>query len=486
MQMLPQNILINFVARIPRFQYLSGYRATFFFIFLFSALNILGNKQNSYVVTAISVFGNTVTKPDVVLSELTFAINDTLDFDLIANHIVLSKNNLQRTPLFNSVDIQYSITENKLIFVINVEERWYLWPQLVLNFADIDFNAWLDKKDWSRLIYGIRLYKYNFRGRNEILKLLFVSGFIQQRGITWYDIYLDKQRKHSLGGSFLYSFQNYVDYSIFENKVLTFKSDKRNIYEYYKSSFDYTLRLGLNQKVKATLGYEKYEISDTVFNLNPFFLGNNQRKASFGYINISYLLDTRNQRSYPLSGSWVRFTFSKKGFYTKYENVNCIGIELTAKSYYGLSSKVTSATSINFRLNEQKVKPLFMQVPSGNDNNFQGYEYYSLFGDISVLYKGLLKYELVAPRKTTLKFVPWQKFNKPSYAIYSNLFVNAGYYQNRMDIVESTKNNLLNSWQYSLGVGVDFVTYYDRVFRVELTMNKMRRMGVYFHFVSPI
>ena len=36
------------------------------------------------------------------------------------------------------------------------------------------------------------------------------------------------------------------------------------------------------------------------------------------------------------------------------------------------------------------------------------------------------------------------------------------------------------------GVGLDFVTYYDKVIRVEFSTNKLNEFGFFLHFVQPI
>jgi hypothetical protein len=43
---------------------------------------------------------------------------------------------------------------------------------------------------------------------------------------------------------------------------------------------------------------------------------------------------------------------------------------------------------------------------------------------------------------------------------------------------------LANSWQYGYGVGLDLITYYDFVMRMEYSINKMKQSGFFIHFAS--
>ena len=42
-----------------------------------------------------------------------------------------------------------------------------------------------------------------------------------------------------------------------------------------------------------------------------------------------------------------------------------------------------------------------------------------------------------------------------------------------------------NEFLYGYGLGIDFVTYYDIVFRVEFSANKFGETGLFLHFNAP-
>ena len=63
-----------------------------------------------------------------------------------------------------------------------------------------------------------------------------------------------------------------------------------------------------------------------------------------------------------------------------------------------------------------------------------------------------------------------------------NIFVDAGYVHNEFP---DPTNTMVNNWQYSAGVGLDFVTYYDQVFRINYAINRHGEHGLFFHLETP-
>ena len=70
-----------------------------------------------------------------------------------------------------------------------------------------------------------------------------------------------------------------------------------------------------------------------------------------------------------------------------------------------------------------------------------------------------------------------EKFNEIPIAMYINFFADAGYVQ---DKYYNQNNYLSNQFQYAYGIGYDYVTYYDLVFRFEYAFNKLHESGLFF------
>ena len=98
-------------------------------------------------------------------------------------------------------------------------------------------------------------------------------------------------------------------------------------------------------------------------------------------------------------------------------------------------------------------------------------------------FRSNLKYELVKPsRKKVKKGQEENKFKALQYAFYINLFADAGYVTNKYTENNPYNNKMLFSW----GLGIDFVTYYDMVFRFEYAFTSIGTNGFFIRFGMPI
>jgi hypothetical protein len=90
---------------------------------------------------------------------------------------------------------------------------------------------------------------------------------------------------------------------------------------------------------------------------------------------------------------------------------------------------------------------------------------------------------LVPKHELHTDIIPLEKFATIPYAFYINLYGDAAYAQ---DTQFSRYNPLTNSWLLGYGAGIDFVTYYDLVFRLEYSINRFGESGYFLHFTAPI
>jgi hypothetical protein len=99
--------------------------------------------------------------------------------------------------------------------------------------------------------------------------------------------------------------------------------------------------------------------------------------------------------------------------------------------------------------------------------------------------KNNFKFALLPRRDFDIPFIRSEKFGKVHFAIYLNAFLDLGFVDNYYP--DPTLNNdLENSLLIGYGLGIDFVTYYDLVLRIEYALNRMNEYGIYLHFTAPI
>jgi hypothetical protein len=106
----------------------------------------------------------------------------------------------------------------------------------------------------------------------------------------------------------------------------------------------------------------------------------------------------------------------------------------------------------------------------------RGYEYYVTDGYQYGLVRLSLKRELF----NNTYSLPVRYFTAVPVRIYPKVFFDAGYINNPTP----SSNTLVNTLQYSLGVGLDLVTFYDMKVRLEYARNHLGQNGLYLHFNS--
>jgi len=130
---------------------------------------------------------------------LLFHPGDTIYKERLELYIQKSKDNLFNTSLFNFITINtLEESTNFISIFIMVEERWYLWPYLILEQADRNLSSFLNEKDWSRINYGLMLVKYNFRGRRETVKVKIRLGYKEQFQLFYQVPNFINSKKHGI------------------------------------------------------------------------------------------------------------------------------------------------------------------------------------------------------------------------------------------------------------------------------------------------
>ena len=101
-----------------------------------------GFTQEKIIIDNIIIAGNNITKQEIILRELTFKKGEGLSQKQIEEKIKQSKENLTNLSLFNFVDIKSAARNAKADIIIDVVERWYIWPYPILELSERNFNVW--------------------------------------------------------------------------------------------------------------------------------------------------------------------------------------------------------------------------------------------------------------------------------------------------------------------------------------------------------
>lgn len=434
----------------------------------------------------IQIVGNRITKEQIILRELSFQQNDTLDNEAFIEALIQSKKNLLNTSLFNFVKIDYALLDPHEVFlVIQVEERWYTFPLPIFEIDDNNFNTWWKDKDFSRINYGGLLVRNNFRGRNEKLSLIAQFGFTERFRLKYNIPYINKSQKSGLGFKFSYNRRDEIVYSTFNNERLQFKDGNKDAIRNYAAGVDFTYRGAIFNKHTFGVEYDFNSIVDTIVKLNPNYLGKKQSETQFLSLYYNFTHDNRDSRNYPLVGNYLSLSARKYGLGLFKNPIDLTNFQFQLKKYWDLQKRFFFSSSIRGVIAVNNNQPYLLQNGLGYSSSFhiRSYEYYVIDGQNIGLGKAQIRYQLVKPSTMQLDFVPVSRFNKFHYAFYLGLFSDIGYVE---DNIGFAKNMLANELQYGMGISLDFVTYYDTVIRSEFSINKFGESGFFIHFVAPI
>lgn len=435
-------------------------------------------------VQEIRISGNMKTKSFIIHRELTFREGDTLCFYELSSALIQSRKNLLNQPLFHfvSTGIENGDSPGMVRVLIAVTERWYTWLWPVFEISDRNFNAWLENGDLTRLSYGLFFQQENFRGRLEKLHVRVKLGYQQQLALLYEAPYLNRRKTIGAGFSISTGRQREVGYSTMNNKLLYFRSSDFMLEELDMAVFA-RYRPDIHISHTLQLRINRLNLNDSLLVLNPEFTTN--AVTDPGFAELSYLIkaDFRDQRAYPLKGWYFDAELARFGL-SGDDDVGFFNFRPTLRLHFPVAPRWYAAFGAAAKLSAGGNIPYSLNRALGYRRDYvRGYEYYVTEGRHFWLLKSNLKYALLKPGIKRIGWIASEKFNTVPYAVYLSAFADLGR-------AWSAKNDPANDYQgrtqAGAGLGLDFITYYDKVVRMEFSVNARRETGFFLHFMAAI
>ncbi|MBC8148009.1 MAG: hypothetical protein H8E98_08515, partial [Bacteroidetes bacterium] len=444
------------------------------------------NSDDYFVINQIFISGNKTTKLHIIIRELEFRKSDTLSTKQLQEVLDNSRKNLLNTSLFNFVKLDtINLGENRIDINIDVTERWYTWPVPLIEIDERNFNTWWETKNLDRASYGFYLVKNNFRGRMETLKLLLKFGYNEKYELSYFAPYVNKKQTIGLGFAASVNGTHEVAYNTVNDKLIYYKDEKNYLSESFTSSVNMLIRPNIHNSHNLELRYFQYHFDDTLLKLNDKFSYFNNYKLQYLSFCYKFKNDYRDYKPYPLHGYYFDAEFTKDGFgLMREEKLDVLVVKSVFRKYCQFADRIYFASGISGKISSSGFQPYYLQRGLGYSRDFvRGYEYYVVDGQNYAMLKTNIKYNLIPTKVRTFKFIPTEKFNKIHYAVYCNIYLDAAYVEDKQF---QLNNSLSNEILFGSGIGLDFVTYYDKVLRLEYSINKMKETGFFVHFIAPI
>lgn len=448
---------------------------------------VCAQQQDScFVVSKINVTGNKVTKLSTIDREMLFHEGDTICSE---ESVKESRENLLNTSLFNFVDFYWSDDEgkqNSKTLTISVVERWYLWPIPYLAYADRNLKSWFEADDFSRLSYGFDLVYHNLWGLKHELDLTVIAGYNQNLGLTYDVPYVTKRQRLGIKTSGGFTRDREVAYITDNDRIKYFKGGDDYAHESFYAYLMPYYRFGYRNKLSLQLRYDDRTFNDSLPELNSDF--GNPEGTRFQYFTLSAVFknDYRDDHNYPLDGHYLELELTKIGFGYYDYTPNLFYGKVTADWYTPIKGRWYWASNITMKVSDSNSAPYFLSQGFGYKNDYvRTYDLYVVDALKYGIIKNNLKFEILKPVTKHIPHIKNDRFGKIHIALYANLFFDMGY---TWDVIvpEGFTTRIANKFIYGTGVGIDFVTYYDKVLRLEYGVNGLGEMGFFVHLVAPI
>lgn len=434
------------------------------------------------IVNRIFIIGNKITRDPIILRELSFKPGDVVDSLELSLILDRDKKRLYNTRLFNTTEVRpLELEPGKIDLLVEVNERWYTFPSPRFELSDRNLNEWWQNynHDFRRVVYGLKLYQYNMRGRNETLILTALFGFQRKFSAVYRMPYIDRKQKQGLIFDYDYTEGKNVAYQTEDHKLTFLRS--RHIEKISRvAGITYTYRNSFYETHAVRAEYADNWISDSINTLNPNYFGNARTRQKYGSISYVFTSEHRDIVAYPLKGHHFTLLLQKTGLglgddLNKTEGSASYSQYLDLKKQYYLSNNTVAYLSTWNNV------PYSYYSALGYKKQFvKGYEIYVIEGPYYFLNKTTLK-KRIFQRQIHWNLMP-RKFEVIPLSIYLKTYADLGYVKNYNYYENGNLNTLLTNKVLSgVGGGLDIVGSYDLVIRLEYTFNSIGTNGFFLH-----
>lgn len=469
-------------------------------------INIINDSLNKtifpyYIIEKVVVEGNKKTKEKIIRRELKYIENDTIPAPKLDSTLLWERNKIFNTNLFVTVDVKLIKNDSNqyVVLHIHVREQWYTVPQLVFDVPNQNYNYFFRelKGDLSKVNFGGKLFQRNCFGRNQTLRLTLQAGFTRNIDISYEIPFINKMQ--TLGLIMYTSISNgrNLNFATIENKWKSLDSSAFGDFRYLQNTINKeSIRVGVGLNYRPgffdnhlfEIAYVHNDIRDTIAKINPAYFLNGQTKQRYVYLHYAYNDDHRDVRQFALKGYATRLDIEQLGL-TPLETQFITRFTATHARYYPLSKAFSFATRAKAKISFPDIQPFvdFRALGSGQDL-VRGYDIFQIDGQHYFYWRNALRYKVFSKLFNLGKIVFIRQFRFVPIDIYFSLFSDFGYVVNQSQLSTDffLNSKFSNKPLGSIGLGLNIVTFYNSVFRIEWSLNGANYHGISFNIFADI
>lgn len=454
---------------------------------LFISINSYAQQNHYVIIDTITFEGNGKTKQYVLERELDLKKGSIYESAELDERAINSKNMLYNTNLFIATNVTWVETRPKHVSVaVTVSEKWYIWPIPFFELADRNYRQWADlgyKMD--RTNYGLYLFTYNFRGRNETIKLSFINGYTRNYGIQYSLPFIDKSGKFGLEVSSAFRQNKEIWYLTKNDSLQFFKNFENTLIQRFENKIAFTTRRSNFSSDRLELEFNNIQISDTVSSkeINPHFLLSNNKQNEV-FIKHIFTYEKRDNKYYPLTGYYLKNEVSLGKLMGDTASLELVKETLEFGGYKEIYKKLYLSCYFKTKISNQPIPfiPYNNYKAFGYKDFVRGYEQYVIDGHAFMLGKLNLRYALLHQYMLRTPFKINKKPAKLPTGIYLNLYSDWGKVFNNQWSKSVYNNQLINTDLVGYGAGFDVLFLNDKIFRFEYSLNILGDKNFNIHF----
>ncbi len=443
-------------------------------------------------IDRVLIIGNKVTKNRIIERELSLKAGDTISSANLAAALIWDKNRVYNLRLFNTVSVKaLDLTNDHIDILVEVSERWYIFPAPIFELSDRNFNEWWNNynHDFGRINYGMRVYKNNFRGRNESLRFTAQFGYVRKFDLQYKIPNLDRKQKQGITINFDYAAPRNLAYRTLDHK-LVFLEIKEIVRTSLGVGVSYSYRKSFFETHAVALNFRNSKVLDTVLQLNPIYYNGNKNTQRFMSLSYSFNSEHRDVVLYPTKGYQFTGYISKTGLLPN-DDVDQLELNLTYARHWRLGNGfLLSNFTSGFWSTPQKQPYNTFNALGYRNQLVRGFENYVIEGPVFALNKTTFKKKIFS-RSWTMD-LPLEQFSYFPLAVYLKTFADFGYVENypyydsyvSASGEKGLNQTFSNRFLSGVGFGLDVVTMYDLVLRFEYSFAPNDTNGAFFFNVK--
>lgn len=453
------------------------------------------------VIRSVVLSGNLRTRDQIIQREMAVRVGDTIRTADLPGKLAWDQRKISNTNLFVTVTVTVNLGDadtsraespdlsglvpfTPVDVIVTMKERWYVFPLLVFELADRNFNEWwYDRNhDLSRTVYGARLDYKNITGRNDKLTVVLQSGFTRKLQFAYSRPYIDKAQRTGLRFDISETTNREVAYRSYLDKWVYGKGDGA-VRGRFTTGLNFTRRDGFYKFHGLELRYNRNRIADSIALFNPdYFLKGRTRQHYFQF-SYGFTYDRRDNVAYPLQGTLFNIAIIQNGLLPD-DDLHVTELTAGLTRFWPLGGKFYANNSLRGRAALPTRIPYYNLRGLGYGQDLiRGYELYVVDGQRYALFKNSVKYQLFNTVKQ-LRWMPVRQFNTLPVAAYLTAFADAGYVGSTVS--EQYGSLLANRWLAGGGVSLDLALSYNLVMRFSASLNREGQRGFFFNLTQGL